>query len=311
MAAPARTTFSCSSRPICSTSRSIDRRSSRPRRPGRLSWRASASASGNRRRSSSGCAKWIGSSARMASALSANVAMRDGGELWRWCGRSERRLLAPAYRLAAKDAAPSIAVAGRRQPSLMIHKDGDFAGHGGLRLHWQAWLPEGEVRAVLLVAHGYAEHSGRYGNLVEAMVPRGFALYALDHRGHGRSEGPRGHVGRFAEFIADLHALRVRAEEGQRGKPLVVLGHSMGGLIAIRYLLFHASGVAGAVLSSPALGILNEPARALRWVARILSWIAPRTSFQSNVEPEFLSRDPAVGRAYADDPLVHRRASVR
>ena len=85
----------------------------------------------------------------------------------------------------------------------------------------------------------------------------------------------------------------------------------MGGLIAIRYLLSHASGVAGAVLSSPALGILNEPPRALRWVARILSWIAPRTSFQSNVEPEYLSRDPAVGRAYADDPLVHRRASVR
>jgi acylglycerol lipase len=193
----------------------------------------------------------------------------------------------------------------------MIHKNGDFAGHGGLRLYWQAWLPEGEVRAVLLVAHGYAEHSGRYGNLIEAMVPRGFALYALDHRGHGRSEGPRGHVGRFAEFIADLHALRVRAEEGQRGKPLVVLGHSMGGLIAIHYLLSHASGVDGAVLSSPALGILNEPPRVLRWVARILSWIAPRTSFQSNVAPELLSRDPAVGRAYADDPLVHRRASVR
>ena len=193
----------------------------------------------------------------------------------------------------------------------MIHKEGDFAGHGGLRLYWQAWLPEGEVRAVLLVAHGYGEHSGRYGNLVEAMVPRGFALYALDHRGHGRSEGPRGHVGRFAEFIADLHAFRVRVEEGQRGKPLVVLGHSMGGLIAVRYLLSHASGVTGAVLSSPAFGILNEPPRALRWVARILSWIAPRASFQSNVEPELLSRDADVGRAYAEDPLVHRRASVR
>jgi acylglycerol lipase len=194
----------------------------------------------------------------------------------------------------------------------MIHKEGDFAGHGGLRLYWQAWLPEeGDARAVLLVAHGYAEHGGRYGNLVEAMVPRGFALYALDHRGHGRSEGPRGHVGRFAEFVADLHALRVRVEEEQRGKPLFLLGHSMGGLIAVGYLLSHASGVGGAVLSSPALGILNEPSRAMQWLARILSRIAPRISFQGNVEPEFLSRDPSVGRAYAADPLVHRRASVR
>jgi alpha-beta hydrolase superfamily lysophospholipase len=193
----------------------------------------------------------------------------------------------------------------------MIHKDGQFAGQGGLRLYWQAWLPDGEVRAVLLVAHGYAEHGGRYGNLVEHFVPAGYAIYALDHRGHGRSEGPRGHVGRFAEFVADLHAMRVRVEAEQRGKPLFLLGHSMGGLIAVRYLLSHASGVTGAILSSPAFGIHNEPSRLVQWVGRLLSRIAPRTSFQSNVEPQSLSRDQTVGLSYAADPLVHRRASAR
>lgn len=193
----------------------------------------------------------------------------------------------------------------------MIHKDGQFAGHGGLRLYWQAWLPETDVRAVVLVAHGYGEHGGRYGNLVEALVPRGFVVYALDHRGHGRSEGPRGHVSRFAQFVADLHSLRVRIEDEQRAKPLFLLGHSMGGLIAVHYLLTHASGMAGAVLSSPALGLVNEPSRPLQWLARVLSWIAPRTSFQTNVEPESLSRDPAVGQAYRADRLVHRRATVR
>ena len=194
----------------------------------------------------------------------------------------------------------------------MIHKEGDFAGHGGLRLYWQAWLPEGEVRAVILVAHGYGEHGGRYGNLVEEVVPRGFALYALDHRGHGRSEGPRGHVGRFPEFVSDLHALRVRVEEEQRGKPLFLLGHSMGGLIAVRYLLSHASGVA-AGRSSPRLRSESPTSRrgSCSGSARILSWIAPRTSFQGNVVPEFLSRDPSVGSAYAADPLVHRRATAR
>jgi alpha-beta hydrolase superfamily lysophospholipase len=163
----------------------------------------------------------------------------------------------------------------------------------------------------VLVAHGYAEHGGRYGNLVERLVPRGLAVYALDHRGHGRSEGPRGHVGRFAEFVADLHALRVRIEEEQRGKPLFLLGHSMGGLIAVRYLLSHSSGISGAILSSPAFGIHNEPSRVLDWLGRLLSRIAPRTSFQGNVDPRYLSRDPAVGRAYAADPLVHRRATAR
>jgi acylglycerol lipase len=194
----------------------------------------------------------------------------------------------------------------------MIHKEGEFAGHGGLRVYWQAWLPEeADARAVLLLAHGFGEHGGRYGRLLEAMVPRGFALYALDHRGHGRSEGPRGHVGRFVEFVDDLHALRVRAEEEQRDRPLFLLGHSMGGVIAVSYLLSHASGVSGAILSSPALRILEEPSRVMRWLAAILSRVAPRISFQANVDPEFLSRDPCVGRAYAADPLVHRTASAR
>jgi alpha-beta hydrolase superfamily lysophospholipase len=202
--------------------------------------------------------------------------------------------------------------AGRRDgENAMTHDDGEFAGQGGTRLYWQAWHPDGEPRAVLLVAHGYGEHGGRYGDLAERLVARGYAVYSLDHRGHGRSEGARGHVGRFAEFVADLHAMRVRVEAENRGKPLVVLGHSMGGLIAVRYLLNHASGISGAVLSSPALGLAEEPPRSLQLLGRVLSVVAPRTSFQGNVNPELLSHDPAVGAAYVADPLVHRRASAR
>ncbi len=192
-----------------------------------------------------------------------------------------------------------------------MQREGQFAGHGALRLYWQGWLPDGDVRAAVIVAHGYGEHGGRYGNLVERIVPLGFAVYALDHRGHGRSEGPRGHVDRFAEYVADLHALRVRVGEEHRGKPLFLIGHSMGGLIAAHYLLVHSSGLAGAVLSSPALGLAKEPPRLLRLLGRILSWIAPRTSFQSDVDPMVLSRDPSVGLAYAGDPLVHRRVTAR
>ncbi|MGH7819365.1 MAG: lysophospholipase [Candidatus Binatia bacterium] len=193
----------------------------------------------------------------------------------------------------------------------MIKKDGQFTGQGGVRLHWQAWQPEEDVRAVVLVAHGYGEHGSRYGHLVDHFVPLRYAVYALDQRGHGRSEGPRGHVGRFAEFVSDFHAFRVRVEEELRGKPLVLVGHSMGGLVALHYVLEHGAGLAGLVLSSPALGLVDPPPRVLRWIARLLSVVAPRTSFRGNVKAELLSHDPSVGRAYVADPLVHGRATAR
>jgi alpha-beta hydrolase superfamily lysophospholipase len=193
----------------------------------------------------------------------------------------------------------------------VIRREGQFAGQGALRLYWQGWLPDGDARAGVILAHGYAEHGGRYGQLVDRVVALGFAVYALDHRGHGRSEGPRGHVDRFAEYVADLHALRVRVEEEHREKPLLLLGHGLGGLIATHYLLAHSSGLAGAVLSSPAFGWATEPPRLLRWLGRVLSWIAPRTSFRSDVDPMLLSHDPSVGAAYASDSLVHRRVTAR
>lgn len=193
----------------------------------------------------------------------------------------------------------------------MIHKDGEFTGLGGPRLYWQAWLPDEPARAVVVVAHGYAEHGGRYANLAERLVSRGSAVYALDHRGSGRSQGPRGHVGRFSEFVSDLHAFRVRVDAEMRDRPLFLLGHSMGGLIAVHYLLAYGQGIAGAVLSSPALGLVDPPSRALRWIARVLSVVAPRASFAGNVNPELLSHEPSVAERYAADPLVHRRATAR
>jgi alpha-beta hydrolase superfamily lysophospholipase len=105
--------------------------------------------------------------------------------------------------------------------------------------------------------------------------------------------------------------MRLRVDEAERGRPLVLVGHSMGGLIAVHYLLAHGSGLAGAVLSSPALGIVDGPGRVRVALAYLLSWIAPRTSFESALSPDLLSRDAAVGKAYAADPLVHRRATAR
>ena len=117
----------------------------------------------------------------------------------------------------------------------MERREGRFAGARGLGIYYQRWLPAGPARAILLVAHGYAEHSGRYANLVGAVLPRGYAVYALDHRGHGRSDGARVWIDDVADYLTDLKAfcdlVRVEQPHGR----IYLVGHSMGAMIATAY----------------------------------------------------------------------------
>lgn len=183
------------------------------------------------------------------------------------------------------------------------HDEARFAGAGGLEIYWQAWLPEREPRAVVLLAHGGAEHSGRYAWTAGELVARGFAVYALDHRGHGRSEGPRAYVDRLEHAVADIHALSDLARERHPGAPAFLLGHSMGGLIALEYALRHQDELTGLVLSAP-LAVLEANAVA-RAAARALSTVAPRLPIY-RIDSTTVSHDPEVVRAYECDPLNHR-----
>ena len=133
----------------------------------------------------------------------------------------------------------------------MRHEDGFFQGIRGARIYRQCWLPDGEPRAVLLIVHGLGEHSGRYANVVNHLVPRGYALYGLDHVGHGKSEGTREYVERFEDYTDTLDMYRGMVRQAQPDKPLFLYGHSLGGLISAFYLLDHQAGLAGAVLSAP------------------------------------------------------------
>ncbi len=108
--------------------------------------------------------------------------------------------------------------------------DGSCATRDGLSLRFRAWQP-GNAQAVLLVLHGLAEHSGRYLHVGARFAGAGYAVYALDHRGHGRSPGPRVHVAAFDEFLEDVDALRAVAEAEHPGRPLVLVGHSHGGRV--------------------------------------------------------------------------------
>jgi alpha-beta hydrolase superfamily lysophospholipase len=188
--------------------------------------------------------------------------------------------------------------------------EGTFAGVGGVRIAWRRLEPDDAPRGIVIVSHGYAEHCGRYLPFAEHLASRGIAAVGLDHRGHGTSGGPRGHCRDFEEFVADVRTLVDLTGEWWPGVPRVLFGHSMGGLIALLYLVRHGDTVRAGALSSPAFAL---PPQGPRWqlaIVGLLARIAPRFPFTTKLEPDALARDPEVGRAYVADPLVHRRATA-
>lgn len=183
------------------------------------------------------------------------------------------------------------------------HEEGRFEGVGGLEIYWRAWLPDGTPRAIVAIAHGGAEHSGRYSWTAGRLTDRGYAVYALDHRGHGRSAGPRAYVDRIDNAVTDLHTLCDLARDRHPGLPVILLGHSMGGLISLAFALRFQDELSGLVLSAP-LAVLeaNPVARA---TVRALSAATPRLPIYK-IDGTTVSRDPEVVRAYDADPLNHR-----
>jgi len=185
------------------------------------------------------------------------------------------------------------------------HHEGFFKGVRDANIYFQSWLPEGESKAALLFVHGLAEHSGRYGNVINHFVPLGYAVYGIDHLGHGKSEGERGHVKRFDDYTNTLKVYFDMVREWQPGKPIFLVGHSMGGLIGAVYLLDHQTELAGAVLSGPAVKIPGDVTPATIFMGKMLSALIPGFGL-IGLEANGVSRDPGVVQAYVGDPLVHK-----
>ncbi|WP_241521057.1 alpha/beta hydrolase [Kineobactrum sediminis] len=169
---------------------------------------------------------------------------------------------------------------------------------------YRHWPAVGEPRAVLLLAHGLGEHSGRYQAFAEYVCARGYALVAPDHVGHGRSPGHRAHIAGFSDFLGPLLQLRATIAGWYPGRPCFLVGHSLGGLIAARLLLQVQGQFAGAVLSAAALQVPEPPAPALLWLNRLLSRLWPTLGLLQ-LDASQVSRDRSVVSAYEADPLVH------
>lgn len=184
---------------------------------------------------------------------------------------------------------------------------------GGLKLSVRTWVPEGQSRAIVLVVHGVGEHSGRYGRYAETFLRCGAAVVAPDHRGHGRSEGLRGHVDGFSTYVGDLGRVvaDARSRLGDR-LPLYVLGHSLGGLISLLLQVERPDlGVVGLIISNPAIRDRVEAPAWKRWLGRNLSRVLPELRLGTGLDASLLSRDDAEVKAYLADPLVHGLVSTR
>ncbi len=194
-----------------------------------------------------------------------------------------------------------------------VHREtGTTRAKDGVELFWRAWIPS-SPRGAMVVVHGLGEHSGRYGATAERLTRMGLAVWAPDLRGHGRSPGIRVHVERFDEYLEDTDAALALAASRHPKLPLFLLGHSMGGLVALRHLLHRPGAASAAVISSPALGTHPrfEPNAFTKGAARVLSRVAPRLLIASNLDATCLSRDRSVVEAYLADPLVSRKVSAR
>ncbi len=186
----------------------------------------------------------------------------------------------------------------------MRHQEGFFTGVRGADIYYQCWLPEDEPRAVLLIVHGLAEHSGRYMNVVNHFVPLGYAVYGIDHLGHGKSDGTRVCVKRFNDFIDVFSVYVDMVRKWQPDKPSFLLGHSMGALISALFLLDHQAKLAGVILSGPSVKVPSNTSPITISMVKLLSTLLPRVGLLQ-LEAKGVSRDPAVVHAYVSDPLVY------
>ena len=189
-------------------------------------------------------------------------------------------------------------------------RDGSLTSADGTRLFWQSWEVE-SPKATFAVIHGLGEHGGRYNRFAEGMAGRGFSTFAVDLRGMGRSEGARGFVNSWGEWVKDVETFIGMVGDHPSAGEVIPLGHSLGGVVVLSAVIRDAVLTPRFVVSNPALRIRMAVPGWKLTVGRVTSQLVPRLAMSNGVDAARLSRDPDVVQAYRDDPLVHDRITSR
>ena len=188
---------------------------------------------------------------------------------------------------------------------------GEFASPDGIKIFYRQYQAKAE-RARMVIAHGVGEHSGRYGNVIERVIPKGISVWVPDHRGHGQSGGKRGHVLNFVQYLTDLRlSVDLARKNLPEGMPCFLLGHSMGGLIALNFAQRYPKLIDGVIASSPCLGMVIEIPPVKKVLGSVMSYVWPGMTMGSELDATKISHDENVVSAYKNDPLVHDRVSAR
>jgi alpha-beta hydrolase superfamily lysophospholipase len=187
----------------------------------------------------------------------------------------------------------------------------DWQDGKGVGFHLQAWEPDARPKAVVALVHGLGEHIVRYSAMGEALAKDGFAAVGFDLRGHGRSNGPRGHTPSYEALMDDVGALLGHAALRHPRRPIFLYGHSLGGALVLNYVLRRSTKLQGVIASAPWLKTMLKISPLKLALVRVLDPIIPMYSEPWGLEPAALSRDSTVGGAFTRDPLTHSRISVR
>lgn len=192
----------------------------------------------------------------------------------------------------------------------MIHFETDWKSDDGLRLFAQGWEPDTSKKAVVCLVHGIGEHTSRFEHVARALTAGGYILFGSDWRGHGRSEGKRGHISSIEAVLKDIDLMIAKAKEKYPGLPVFLYGQSLGAILVLYYALKRQPDIAGVIASSPALrsSLDKQPVKIA--AANILGAIIPSVTLNSGLVPAQLSRDTDVVNAYINDPMVHFRMSL-
>lgn len=191
----------------------------------------------------------------------------------------------------------------------MVHNEQTHIASDGAEIFWQEWLPESDPRAVMILVHGLGEHSTRYAHLAEKFTNAGIAVFTFDNRGHGKTPGTRG-VMDFDKVLADIAERLEQAHDRFPDAPIVVFGHSLGGLLTMTYTVRNKPAVAAQIASAPALDSELREQRLKFALAKLLGGVVPDIVLPTGLDSSGVSRDPEVVAAYVADPLVHDKGST-